>query len=56
MNNLASFYSDVGRTQKALQLTEKILEVKKRTLEDEHPDTLNSMSNLANRYSDVGRI
>jgi Tetratricopeptide repeat len=46
MNNLASFYSDVGRRQEALQLTKEVLEVMKRTLGDEHPDTLRSTENL----------
>ncbi len=48
-------YSEVGRRQEALQLMEQVVEANKRTLGEEHPDTLGSMHNLAIRYSEVGR-
>ena len=38
-----------------MELEEKVLEARKRTLGDEHPDTLISMGNLALSYSDLGR-
>jgi hypothetical protein len=37
-------------------LEEKVLEVSKRALGEEHPDTLLSMGNLAASYSDLGRL
>ncbi|RDL41952.1 Uncharacterized protein BP5553_01931 [Venustampulla echinocandica] len=46
---------DTGQWQKAVQLQEQVLEVRKRTFGDEHPDTLRSMGNLAASYSDLGR-
>ena len=55
MNNLAIRYSEVGRRQEALELTERVVTAKERTLGEEHPDTLGSMHNLANCYSEVGR-
>jgi hypothetical protein len=38
-----------------LELAEKVVTARKRTLGEEHPDTLRSMHNLAIRYSKVGR-
>ncbi|KAL9606787.1 MAG: hypothetical protein Q9179_000077 [Wetmoreana sp. 5 TL-2023] len=54
-SNFALVYSEVGRWQDALQLTERVVEVYQRSLGEEHPDTLSSMNNLANRYSEAGR-
>ncbi len=54
-SNFALVYSEVGRRQEALQLTERVVEAYKKTLGEEHPDTLGSMQNLAIRYSEVGR-
>jgi len=51
----ALVYSEVGRRQEALQLTEQVVEARKRTLGEEHPDTLRSMHNLAISYSEAGR-
>ena len=48
-------YQENGRWQEALQLTETVMAACKRTLGEEHPDTLLSMHNLANRYSEVGQ-
>jgi hypothetical protein len=44
--NFALAYEEVGRAKEALQLTEEVLEVRKRTLGDEHPKTLRSTENL----------
>ncbi|KIM95717.1 hypothetical protein OIDMADRAFT_133514, partial [Oidiodendron maius Zn] len=41
--------------QEALQLIETVVVARKWTLGEEHPDTLRSMHNLANRYSNAGR-
>jgi Tetratricopeptide repeat len=43
MNNLAESYRLVGRTQEALKLNQQALEIRKRVLGDDHPDTLESM-------------
>jgi tetratricopeptide (TPR) repeat protein len=48
-------YQENGRRQEALQLTETVVEARKRTLGEEHPDTLGSMHALALIYSEVGR-
>ncbi|KAK3176124.1 hypothetical protein OEA41_007446 [Lepraria neglecta] len=53
--NFALVYSEVGRRQEALQLTERVVEVRKRTLGEDHSDTLGSMHNLAISYSEVGQ-
>ena len=53
--NFALVYSEVGRRQEALQLTERVVEANKRTLGEEHPDTLRSMHALAICYSEAGR-
>jgi hypothetical protein len=38
-----------------MELGEKVLEAMKRTLGDDHPNTLLSMNNLAMSYSNLGR-
>ena len=55
MNNLAASYSDLGRHHEAMELEEKTLEARQRTLGSEHPNTLRTMSNLAFSYNDLGR-
>jgi hypothetical protein len=55
MHNLANCYREVGRRQEALELLEKVVVARRRTLGEEHPDTLRSMHALAIRYSEVGR-
>jgi hypothetical protein len=47
MYNLANRYSEAGRRQEALQLLERVVAAQKRTLGEEHPDTLYSINNLA---------
>ena len=53
-SGFALVYSEAGRVQEALQLTERVVEVRKRTLGEEHPDTLGSLHSLAIRYSKAG--
>ncbi len=53
--NFALVYREAGRLQEELQLTERVVEVRKRTLGEEHPDTLRSIYSLAISYRDVGR-
>jgi hypothetical protein len=55
MHALAISYSQAGRRQEALQLTETVGAAQKRTLGEEHPETLRTMHNLANSYSEAGR-
>ena len=40
MNNLTNSYSDLGDYQNALNLSEKVLELRKNILGEEHPDTI----------------
>ncbi|MET7712234.1 tetratricopeptide repeat protein [Streptomyces sp. NPDC005407] len=42
--------------QEALELDERVLVDRERLLGPDHPDTVSARSNLANSYSDVGRI
>jgi len=44
-----------GQWEGAMQLEEKVYKERKRTLGEEHPNTLISMNNLAGSYSDLGR-
>ncbi|KAL6714664.1 hypothetical protein ACLMJK_008089 [Lecanora helva] len=53
-SGIALVYSEAGRVQKALQMTKQVVETRKRTLGEEHPDTLSSIHNLAIRYSEAG--
>jgi tetratricopeptide (TPR) repeat protein len=53
--NFALAYSEAGRQRDALQLRETVVAAHKRTLGEEHPDTVGSMHNLAISYSEVGR-
>ncbi|KAL8719057.1 MAG: hypothetical protein Q9225_003891 [Loekoesia sp. 1 TL-2023] len=54
-SNFALAYSEVGRPKEALQLMEPVVDVYKRTLGEEHPETLNSINSLASYYSNIGR-
>ena len=51
----ALVYQETGQWREALRLTEQVVEARRRTLGEEHPDTLGSMQNLAIRYSEAGR-
>ena len=53
-SSFALVYGEVGRVQEALQLTERVVEVRKRKLGEEHPETLRSMHSLAIRYREAG--
>jgi Tetratricopeptide repeat len=55
MNNLAVSYSNLGQMKEAAQLHEETLEIRRRALGFEHPDTLWSTNNLAMSYSNLGR-
>ncbi|KAK5694971.1 hypothetical protein LTR17_024732 [Elasticomyces elasticus] len=55
MANLASTYSDQGKSKEAAELSEQVLVVRKRVLGEEHPSTLTSMANLARTYADQGK-
>ena len=48
-------YSENSRLHQALQLSETVLEASKRTLGEEHSDTLRAMNSLAISYNNVGR-
>ena len=54
MNNLAILYMDQGRFDVADPLHVKALELRRRVLGEEHPDTLRSMNDLAVLYFDQG--
>lgn len=56
MANLAVSCAKLGRNDDALLLKSQVLELRKLTLGDEHPDTLTSMNNLAVTYYDLGRL
>jgi hypothetical protein len=55
MGNLAIDYSEAGRRTEALELSERVLQLRKSKLGEDHPDTLTSMGNLAIDYSEAGR-
>ena len=44
-----------GWTGDAVYLLEEVLQIQKNKLGEDHPDTLQSMGNLASRYSEAGR-
>ena len=48
-------FHENGRLQEAMKLRKKVLEARQRSVRSEHPDTLRTMNNLANNYSDLGR-
>ena len=45
-SNFALVYREAGRRQEALQLMERVVEARKRTLGDEHPDIETSIHTL----------
>ena len=55
MRNLGEIYRSHGRYAAAEPLLTRALEVRRRVLGDEHPDTLTSMSNLALLYENWGK-
>ena len=55
-NNLAvTLMESAGDPEKALELLEMVLAVRRRTLGDDHPDTLDSITNLALHHTEMGR-
>ena len=56
MNNLASVYDDQGKYAQAEALDSQTLEIQRRVLGPEHPDTLSSMNNLAIVYDCAGKV
>lgn len=55
-NSLASAYQDDGQFQKAIVLQEQACERLRKTLGEEHPNTLVGLSNLGNLYRDAGKV
>ncbi len=55
MNNLAQIYGLAGQYNKALELAQQTLELKRKILGPEHPQTFNGMQILATIYDDLGR-
>jgi len=56
MNNLAVTYQRGDQLKEAVELHEKVLAARQRTVGMEHPDTLISMNNLANTYRQRGQL
>jgi len=54
-STLALILGENGWARDASKLTERVVQLCKTKLGDEHPDTLGSMQNLANHYSEAGR-
>lgn len=55
MNNLATGRSMAGDQQATLQMLEQIVQLRKDHLGVDHPDTINSLGNLAQAYGQSGR-
>ena len=55
MNNLAIVYAMQGKNAQAEPLYSQTLEIDRRVLGPEHPETLIAMSNLANIYTSEGK-
>ena len=56
MNNLAIVYDEQGKYPQAEALYSQTLEIRRRVLGPEHPDTLGSMNNLAIVYYAAGQV
>lgn len=54
MNGLASNYSTLDRHEEAMHLHKQTLELRKRVLGDQHPDTLQSRDNFTESYYTLG--
>ncbi|HXA64128.1 MAG TPA: tetratricopeptide repeat protein, partial [Bryobacteraceae bacterium] len=55
MNNLSIIYRHEGKYAQAEALLSAALEIKRRVLGREYPNTLKTMGNLANVYHDEGK-
>ncbi|KAF8999620.1 hypothetical protein BDQ17DRAFT_1246375 [Cyathus striatus] len=53
--NLGNTYRYLGEWKEAEELEVQVLEMRTRTLSQEHPHTLSSMANLANTYRNLGK-
>ena len=56
MHNLALTYSALGMNDKALEMKEATLAMRRRILPEDHPDIALSMGNLASTYSALGMV
>ena len=56
MENLAATYWNQGRLNEAEQLQVQVMDMRKKLLGAEHPDTLSSMKNLAATYWSQRRL
>ena len=56
MGNLAVTYSNLGKWNEAEQLDVQVLDMRKKLLGTDHPDTFTSMGNLANVYRNLGEL
>jgi Flp pilus assembly protein TadD len=55
-NNLATVLRDLGRLEEAEVEHRAVLEIRRRVLGEEHPDTLTSRNNLASVLNGLGRL
>jgi hypothetical protein len=55
-NNFIFVISEIGDWKHAEQLEVQVLDMRKKVLGAEHPDTLKSMANLASTYADRGNL
>jgi tetratricopeptide (TPR) repeat protein len=55
MNNLATGYRELGRTDDAIALYEETLRLSTERLGERHADTLTSMLNLGDVYLSIGK-
>lgn len=56
LSNLASTYTDAGNYQKALELKQKVYDLRCMLLGPEHPQTMSILNNLAMSYGDMGQL
>ena len=56
MNKLGLAYLGDGRTAEAIKLQVETVKLRRKELGPGHPDTLGSISNLANAYQSAGRL
>ena len=56
MNNLGSTYQNQGRWKEAEEFKVQVMEMGKRVLGEEYPDTLTSIANLTFTWESQGRL
>ena len=54
LHTLAFAYHNNGQYRDALEIDEKVYELRRKALGEEHPDTLSSLGNLAGAYGGLG--